>query len=139
MAFNEKLAERIREALVDVPKTIEKNMFGGVCFMVNNKMCVGVVNDEMMCRIHPAIQEEVLELVGCRMMDFTGKPMEGYVYVSEEGLKSKKKTLCFGLHFASTLTKRRKRQRKKLKRRVSLPFTALRYSLDIEKLCQKKY
>src|ERR1700752_653437 len=90
MAFNEKLADRIREALVNVPKVEEKFMFGGVCFMVNGKMCVGVVKDEMMCRIDPAMDEVALEITGCRRMDFTGKPMKGYVFVSEEGMKTKK-------------------------------------------------
>jgi TfoX/Sxy family transcriptional regulator of competence genes len=91
MAFNEKLVDRIRESLVDVKKKIEeKNMFGGVCFMVDGKMCMGVVKDEMMCRIDPKMDEIVLELDGCRQMDFTGKPMKGYVFVSEEGMKTKK-------------------------------------------------
>ena len=90
MAYNEKLADRIREALVNTPRVKEKIMFGAVCFMVNNKMCVGVVKDEMMCRINPDVQEEELEKVGSRVMDFTGKPMKGYLFVSEEGMKAKK-------------------------------------------------
>jgi TfoX/Sxy family transcriptional regulator of competence genes len=90
MAFNEKLADRIREALVHLPKVEEKHMFGGVCFMLNGKMCIGVVKDEMMCRIDPALDEIVLEKTGCRPMDFSGRPMKGYVYVSEEGIKGKK-------------------------------------------------
>ena len=57
MAFDEKLSDRIRAALVKIPKVEEKYMFGGVCYMVNGKMCVGVVKDEMMCRIDPAIHE----------------------------------------------------------------------------------
>jgi TfoX/Sxy family transcriptional regulator of competence genes len=90
MAYNEKLADRIRETLVDVSNVFEKYMFGGVCFMVNDKMCVGVVKDEMMCRINPDMEGTVLEMHGCRPMDFTGKRMKGYVYVSEEGMKTKK-------------------------------------------------
>jgi TfoX/Sxy family transcriptional regulator of competence genes len=90
MAYNEKLTDRIREALVNTPKTTEKQMFGGVCFMVNKKMCVGVVKEEMMCRINPLVEVEALERAGCRRMDFTGRPMKGYVFVGEEGLKSKK-------------------------------------------------
>jgi TfoX/Sxy family transcriptional regulator of competence genes len=90
MAYNEKLADRIREALENVPDTLEKFMFGGVCFMVDNKMCIGVVKDEMMCRIHPDVYQEALEKRGCREMVFTGKPMKGYVFVSDEGLKTKK-------------------------------------------------
>lgn len=90
MAYNEHLADRIREALVDLPYVEEKLMFGGTCFMVNGKMCIGVVKDEMMCRIDPAKEEEALEKTGCRPMDFTGRPMKAYVYVDEEGMKTKK-------------------------------------------------
>jgi len=90
MAFDEKLADRIREAVQHIPKVEEKFMFGGVCFMVNGKMCIGVVKDEMMCRIDPKLDEIVLERNGCRRMDFTGKPMKGYVFISKEGMKSKK-------------------------------------------------
>jgi len=90
MAFNEKLNDRIREAIAVYPDVEEKHMFGGTCFMLNGKMCVGVVKDEMMCRIGPDAQTEALERKGCREMDFTGKPMKGYVYVSEEGLKTQK-------------------------------------------------
>jgi TfoX/Sxy family transcriptional regulator of competence genes len=79
MAFNEKLVNRICESLIDLPRIEEKHMFGGVCFMVNGKMCMGVVKDEMMCRIDPAMDEIVLEKRGCRPMDFTGRPMKGYV------------------------------------------------------------
>lgn len=88
MAFDENLANRIREALVGLEKVEEKNMFGGVCFMVDGKMCVGVVKDEMMCRINPALDEVVLEKTGCRQMDFTGKRMKGYVFVSDEGMRT---------------------------------------------------
>ena len=69
MAFNETLSNRIREELADVPRFEEKLMFGGVCFMVNEKMCIGVVEDEMMCRIGPDAYEEALEKNGVREMD----------------------------------------------------------------------
>lgn len=88
MAFNEKLANRIRESLMHLANVEEKNMFGGVCFMVDNKMCIGVVKDEMMCRIDPSMDEIVLEKTGCRRMDFTGKPMKGYIFISALGMKS---------------------------------------------------
>jgi TfoX/Sxy family transcriptional regulator of competence genes len=90
MAFNEKLNDRIREAIADLPNVEEKHMFGGTCFMVNGKMCIGVVKDEMMCRIGPDVYEDALERKGCREMIFTGKPMNGYVFVGEEGMKTKK-------------------------------------------------
>jgi len=89
MAFDEKLNDRIREAMTAYPHVEEKYMFGGTCFMLNGKMCVGVVKDEMMCRIDPAVYEETLEREGCREMDFTGKPMKGYVYVNADGMKTK--------------------------------------------------
>ena len=90
MAYNEKITNRIREQLAALPKVEEKEMMGGIAFMVNDKMCVGVVKDEMMCRIDPDVYETALEKNGCRPMDFTGKPMKGWVFVSEEGIKSKK-------------------------------------------------
>ena len=90
MPYNEKLADRIRIRIAEIPKVEEKFMFGGVCFMVKGKMCVGIVKDEMMCRIGPDAYETALEKNGCREMVFTGKPMKGYVYVSDEGMKTKK-------------------------------------------------
>ena len=90
MAYDENLANRIRIRLAEIPKVEEKFMFGGVCFMLKGKMCVGIVKDEMMCRIGPDVYEAALEKNGCREMIFTGKPMKGYIYVSDEGMKSKK-------------------------------------------------
>src|ERR1051326_5517798 len=90
MAYNEKLADRIRESLQDVKNVEEKSMMGGLTFMVNGKMCVGIVKDEMMCRIDPALHDAAIEKRGCRTMDFTKKPMKGFVFVSDEGMKTKK-------------------------------------------------
>ncbi len=86
MAYNQIIADRIREILVDQPVIEEKEMMGGVAFMVNNKMCVGVIKDEMMARIDPDVYEEALEKRGCRPMDFTGKTMKGWVFISPEGI-----------------------------------------------------
>lgn len=86
MAYDVLLADRIREALANEKEVEEKQMFGGVCFMVNGKMCVGVIKDDMMCRIGPEAEPDALERHGCRPMDFTSRPMKGYVYVSGEGL-----------------------------------------------------
>ena len=90
MAYNEKLANRIRESLQDLPNVEEKEMMGGLTFMVNDKMCVGIIKDEMMCRIDPEFHENALEKTGCRTMDFTKKPMKGYVMVDETGMQSNK-------------------------------------------------
>jgi TfoX/Sxy family transcriptional regulator of competence genes len=90
MPYNEQLANRIREALADQPKVEEKTMFSGMCFMVDDKMCVCVSHDELMCRIDPARYEEVIDKPGVREMTMKGKPMKGYVYVSPDVIKSKK-------------------------------------------------
>lgn len=65
-------------------------MMGGLTFMVNDKMCVGIIKEEMMCRIDPDRQEEALGKQGCRIMDFTGRPMKGYVMVDDSGMKTAK-------------------------------------------------
>ena len=90
MPYNENLADRIRESLASLPKVEEKAMMGGLTFMVNKKMCVGILNDDMMCRIHPDVYEEVLERKGCRPMDFTGRPMKGFVFVDPDGYRTRK-------------------------------------------------
>jgi len=90
MAYNEKLANRIRSRIADLSIIEEKEMMGGLTFMVNNKMCVGIIKDEMMCRIDPDLHETAIEKTGCRTMDFTKRPMRGYVMVDDTGMKTKK-------------------------------------------------
>jgi TfoX/Sxy family transcriptional regulator of competence genes len=92
MAYNQKLADRVREIIALTQKNIqEKRMFGGLCFMVNNKMCVGVENDRLMVRLDPAKYDEVMEKEGCQPMDFTGKVMKGFVFVDINALNTQKK------------------------------------------------
>ena len=91
MAYNEKLADRIRETIALTHKNVkEKKMFAGLCFMVNDKMCVGVHEDKIMVRLDPVIFDTVMEKEGCMPMNFTGKTMKGFVFVSEDVLKTKK-------------------------------------------------
>ena len=91
MAYDEKLADRIRELIAETHTNIEeKKMFGGLCFMVNDKMCVGVEQERLMVRLDPAKYEEVLEKEGCAPMDFTGKVMKGYVFVDTDVLSTRK-------------------------------------------------
>ena len=90
MAYNEKLTNRVREALGDTPNLEEKKMFRGVTFMVNGKMCVSVGDDELMCRFDPALQDTIVKKSGCREMIQGGKTMKGFVFVSEEVLRTKK-------------------------------------------------
>ena len=92
MAYNEKLAGRTREIIALTHKNVEeKKMFGGLCFMVNAKMCVGVEKERLMVRLNPDLMEAVMEKEGCTPMDFTGRIMKGYVFVDIEALNTKKK------------------------------------------------
>jgi TfoX/Sxy family transcriptional regulator of competence genes len=90
MAYSEKLADRVREALAYLHKVEEKRMFRGITFMVNGKMCVSVGDNRIMCRIDPALHEEVVEKNGCRTVKMKGREYKGFVHVSEEAMKSKK-------------------------------------------------
>lgn len=86
MPYSEILAQRIREMLAQQPAVEEKKMMGGLTFMVDGKMCVGIVRDDLMARIAPEDYEMALKRKGCREMDFTGKPMKGFVFVDAEGM-----------------------------------------------------
>lgn len=87
MAFNEYLAHRVRESLKENKSNFEeKKMFGGLSFMVDNKMCIGIIKDNLMVRTDPENQEEFLQEIGCSIMDFTNRPMKGYLYISPEGV-----------------------------------------------------
>jgi hypothetical protein len=59
---------------------------GGVCYLVNGKMCLGIVKNSLMARIDPGFQEEALTRKGCREMDFTHRPMKGFVFIDPEGI-----------------------------------------------------
>jgi len=92
MAYNEKLADMTRELIsLHTRKIVEKAMFGGLCFMVKDKMCVGVEKDRLMVRLDPAKYEEAMEKEGCKPMDFTGRVMKGFVFVDADVLTTKKK------------------------------------------------
>src|SRR5882757_7418484 len=92
MAYNEKLADRVRELIALTHKNVEeKKMFGGLCFMVNDKMCVGVEQERLMIRFDPERTDEVMEKPGCKPMDFTGRVMKGYAFVDINELDTKKK------------------------------------------------
>jgi len=90
MAYNEKLANRVRTILVAHPKVEEKKMMGGLTFMVNNKMCVDILENDLMARINPADYESALEKRGCREMNFTGRPMKGFVFIDPDSTNNQK-------------------------------------------------
>lgn len=112
MAYNEILANRIRECLAEITEADEKEMMGGLVFMVKEKMCVGVVKNEMMCRIDPDIYDELLEKEGCRNMDFTKRPMKCYVFVDETGMRDKAE-MKYWIDLAVDFNERAKSSKKK--------------------------
>jgi hypothetical protein len=88
MAFDQGLAERLRDLLGARPGVTEKKMFGGLAFMLNGHMAIGIAGDRLMARIGPDAYQEALGRPHVKEMDFTGKPMKGYVFVSPEGIES---------------------------------------------------
>ena len=88
MPYDEGLAERIREVLHDRREIVEKRMFGGIAFLLQGHMVVGIVSDNLMCRVGPDRYERALTRPFARPMDFTGKPLRGFVYVAGPGFAS---------------------------------------------------
>lgn len=113
MAYDEKLAQRVRD-LIEQTHTIseEKEIFKGLCFMVDDKMCVAVHIDEIMVRIDPALDEEVQEMPGCKAMQMKGRDIKGYYFVSDDVLKTKKQ-LDYWVQLALDYNKIAKSSKKK--------------------------
>ena len=86
MPYDQALADRVTDALTARRVSFHvKNMFGGLCFMVNDKMCLGILDTRLMVRLDPAEETAALKRKGCKPMDFTGRPMKGYVFVDTAG------------------------------------------------------
>lgn len=88
MAYNERLAERIRNYLKHRRGVDEKRMFGGLCFMLNGHMCCGVEKDRLMVRVLPDRYDTLLKKPHAREMDFTGKPLKGFLFIGEAGYRT---------------------------------------------------
>ena len=115
MAYNTKLADRVRVYLHDIPdlKIEEKAMFSGLAFLVNGKMCVNVSDENLMCRFDPDLANEVAEKKGFHPMIMKGKQLSGYCYVSEEGYSSKANfeywlRLCLSFNSKAKASKKKK-------------------------------
>lgn len=92
MESNNTLADRVREIISVTHTSVEeKKMFGGICFMVNDKMCLGVREERLMVRFDPARTDELMEKEGVRPMDFTSRVMKGFAFVDVAVLNTKKK------------------------------------------------
>lgn len=120
MAYNTKLADRIRESLATLPKLKieEKEMFRGLTFMVNGKMCMSVSHDNLMCRFDPALQEEVETRRGYQPMIMRARELKGYCYVSEDGYKAKK-DFDYWLHLCLEYNKKAKASKAKKRAKTS--------------------
>ncbi|MBI3073298.1 MAG: TfoX/Sxy family protein [Deltaproteobacteria bacterium] len=115
MSYDEKLAERLRERLLGRRGVTSKEMFGGVAYMLDGKMFVGIVKDELMVRVGPARHDEALDEKGARTMDFTGKPMRGYVFVAPAGYRADDaldKWIAWASSFVATLPEKKPHAKK---------------------------
>lgn len=87
MAYDERLAQRVRELLEPGAEIAERKMFGGLAFMLNGNMCCCIERDNLVVRTGPENYENALERPHARVFDFTGRPMRGFVYVESQGLR----------------------------------------------------
>ena len=88
MAFSESLAQRIRVALAPNKGIVEKKMFGGIAFLLNGNLLVGVWKDSLIARLGPEDGEKALAEERAKAFDITGKAMKGWVLVEAEGIES---------------------------------------------------
>lgn len=105
MAYNLKLAERIRDQLDGMPY-VEKKMFGGVGYLLHGNMACGVIKDDLIVRIDPQVQPVLLKKPHVKLFDMTGRPMKGWLVVEPDGIKTAKQLSTWvrlGVEFAMTL------------------------------------
>ena len=115
MPFDEKLAARIRQAVRDRTDITERKMFGGLSFLRDGRMCCGIVGQDLVVRVMDEEMPSLLRRADVRPMDFTGKPLRGFVYVAPRGVETDdqlRKWISKGLAFteqdASTNRRRRR-------------------------------
>lgn len=106
MAYNVRLAQRMRESLAEINDLEEKKMFGGVGFLIQGNMACGVNGDDIIVRVGPERYEEALSHPSTRPFDMTGRPMSGWVVLSTEGVMDEadlKRWITLGVEYARTL------------------------------------
>jgi TfoX/Sxy family transcriptional regulator of competence genes len=112
MAYDEKLANRIRVGLAGLPKVEEKKMFGGLAFIVDGKMCINVGTNRIMCRIDPVLHEEALSNKGTSTVMMKGREYRGFIHVDEAAIKTKKE-LNYWIELSVDYNKHAKSSKKK--------------------------
>ena len=103
MAYDEQLAERVRRAIGEQSDITERKMFGGLTFLRDGRMCCGIVGQDLMVRVTEAEMPAVMRQRHVRPMDFTGKPLRGFVFVAPQGFSTAatlKAWIARGLRFA---------------------------------------
>lgn len=106
MAYDEDLERRVSMLMDDDPAVATKKMFGGLCYLYNGNMAIGIIGDELMVRVGPDNWQAALEETGVREMDFTGRSLKGYVYVSADAISTTaglRRWVDVGFAFADTL------------------------------------
>jgi TfoX/Sxy family transcriptional regulator of competence genes len=106
MAYDDELAERVRAVVAERDDVHEKPMFGGLCLLAHGNMFAGVQSDSLMLRVGPDGYEEALGRPHARIMDFSGRPMRGYVYVDPPGFATEaqlREWVDLSLAFVDTL------------------------------------
>ena len=106
MPYDEVLAQRIRDLVIDLPGVVEKRMFGGVAFLLHGNMACGVNKDDLILRLSPAEAQAALQQPHVRVFDMTGRPMQGWVLVGSQGIAEEtdlRRWVQQGLDFAATL------------------------------------
>jgi len=88
MAYDEQLATRVRTFLKGQRAIVEKKMFGGLAYLSHGKMFAGILNNDLVVRVGPEANDAALKKPHTRPMDFTGRPMKGYIYVSPDGVRT---------------------------------------------------
>ncbi len=110
MAYDVALAERIAGLLKRRRGVTQKQMFGGVGFLVNGKMCYGVIRDKLVVRVGPEHYQQLLRKPHARPMNFTGRPLKGFVYVMPQGVRNRtalKVWLDLALRYVASLPAKR--------------------------------
>lgn len=110
MAYDATLAKRVGALLRRRKNITEKAMFGGICFLVNGNMCCGVERDKLVVRVGPEPYEQLLQRRHVKPMDFTGRPLRGFVYVLPRGIQSRaalKAWVALALRCAESLPTKR--------------------------------
>lgn len=125
MAYSEQLADRVRMALEGRDDVVEKKMFGGIAFMIGGSMACGIVGDDLMARVGPDRFEVALGRPHVRVMDFTGHPMKGFVFVAATGIRTApqlKRWVDETVAFATSPEQVAKQKKKATKPKKPKPF-----------------